>query len=98
MTAQHEPLIPVLHDLPAAIDGSRVHPAAPGDDRRRSADHAQDVEKVVLDADAVLEQDEGRRALLVELELDGRSVAAGLGAVAASLEMSGTSTAGVVLI
>ena len=35
--------------------------------------------------------------VLVELELDGRS-AAGLGAVAASLEMSGASTAGVVLI
>ena len=47
--AQDEPLISVLHNLSAAVDGSHVNLAAAGDDHCRSADHVQDIEKVIFD-------------------------------------------------
>ena len=42
----HQPLI---HNLPATVDGSHVDLAAAGNDHCRSADHVQNIEKVIFD-------------------------------------------------
>ena len=79
MIPQNQPLVPVLHDLAPPVDGGRVDPAAARDDGGLdawSADRAERFEKVVLDPDAVLEQDERGRGRRGSTDIDtgiGRS-------------------------
>ena len=61
MITEIEPLVTVLHDPAPAADGGRIAPAAAREDEGLDAwdaDRAERFEKVVLDPDPILKQDE----------------------------------------
>ena len=66
MVPQYEPLTgPGMHDSAPSVYGCDVDPAASGDHRRGRGGSCERGEEVVFDADAVLEEDERRRARCV---------------------------------
>ena len=65
MVPQHELLIPVLRDLTPAIDDSGVDPTASGEYGRGGVDSRKSRDEIVLDSNAVLQEDECGRARII---------------------------------